>query len=205
MGTIDYTPHQETLRILIEAMNAMKICKITYQAIMQKKAKTYHIKPMKIFSYRDTIYLHARLAREPGRAYREPDFDPLLAIHRIKKVEITDRGYEYPADYKFEDAFDKNFGFMKDDCFEVEVEFTGWAASYVAERTWSPDQKIRKIDDEKLRLTFLASSEPELISWVLSFGEDARVIQPGWLVEEIQNKLLKLNNLYQRIIRSTNC
>jgi len=205
MGTIDYTPHQETLRILIEAMNAMKICKITYQAIMQKKAKTYHIKPMKIFSYRDTIYLHARLAREPGRAYREPDFDPLLAIHRLKKVEITDRGYEYPADYKFEDAFDKNFGFMKDDCFEVEVEFTGWAASYVAERTWSPDQKIRKIDDEKLRLTFLASSEPELISWVLSFGEDARVIQPGWLVEEIQNKLLKLNNLYQRIIRSTNC
>jgi predicted DNA-binding transcriptional regulator YafY len=193
-GTIDYTPHQENIRIMIEAMNAMKICRITYQAIMEKKAKTYYIKPLKIFSYRDTMYLHARLAREPGKAYREPDFDPLLAIHRLKKVEITDRGYEYPADYKFEDVFDKNFGFMKDDCFEVEVEFTGWAANYVAERTWSTDQKISKIDDNTIRLTFSASSDVELISWILSFGEDAKVITPEWVVEEIQNKLGKLNN-----------
>ena len=46
------------------------------QAIMEKKAKTYHIKPLKIFSYRDTMYLNARLAREPGKVYGEPDFDP---------------------------------------------------------------------------------------------------------------------------------
>lgn len=195
-GTIDYTPHQETLRTLIEAMNAMKICRITYQAIMQKKPKTYHIKPLKIFSYRDAIYLHARLAREPGKAYREPDFDPLLVIHRLKKVEITDRGYEYPADYNFEDVFDKNFGFIKDDCFEVEVEFTGWAAQYVAERIWSTDQKITNIDDDKVHLLFSASSDVELIAWILSFGEEARMIQPEWVVEEIRNKLNKLNKLY---------
>jgi len=195
-GTIDYTPHQEKVRILIESMKAMKICRITYQAIMGKKSKTYHIKPLKIFSYRDTMYLHARLAREPGKTYREPDFDPLLAIHRLKKVEMTDRSFEYPADYDFEDVFDKNFGFMKDDCFEVEAEFTGWAARYVAERTWSPDQKITKIDDDKIRLKFSVSSDVELIAWILFFGEEARVIGPEWVVEKIMAKIERLSAQY---------
>jgi len=196
-GTIDYTPHHEKILILIEAMNATKICRITYQAIMEKKAKTYHVKPLKIFSCRDTIYLHARMASEPGKAYREPDFDPLLAIHRLKKVEKTTRSFEYPADYKFEDVFDKNFGFMKDDCFEVVVEFAGWAASYVAERAWSPDQKIKKIDDDKILLTFSASSEAEVIAWILSFGEEAKVIEPERLIEEILNKVEKTAILYK--------
>jgi hypothetical protein len=109
---------------------------------------------------------------------------------------MTDRGYEYPADYKFEDVFDKNFGFMKDDCFEVELEFTGWAAQYVAERTWSPDQKITIIDDDKIRLILSASSDVELIAWILSFGEEARVIEPGWMVEEVAKKTKLMAGIY---------
>ena len=197
-GTIDYTPHQEYIRTLIEAMNAKKICRITYQAIMQKKAKTYHVKPLKIFSYRDTIYLHARLAKEPGKAYREPKFDPLLAIHRLKKVEMTERCFEYPADYNFNEVFDRSFGLVKEDCFEVEMEFQGWAADYVAERTWSPDQKISKVGDDKIRITFSASSEVELIAWILSFGEEAKVIQPEWVVEEIIKKIRRTAALYKK-------
>ncbi len=188
-GTIDYGPHQENIHILIDAMNKQSICRVTYQAIMQKKSKTYHVMPLKIFSYRDTLYLHARMARDPGKVYKEPDFDPLLAIHRLKKVEITERSFTYPEDYNFEAVFNKNFGFIKDDSFAVDVEFTGWAAHYVAERTWSSDQKITNIDDDKIRLEFLASSEVELIAWILSFGAEARVNAPDWLVEDIVNKV----------------
>jgi hypothetical protein len=62
----------------------MNAC-LTYQAIMQKKAKTYHVKHLKIFSCRDTRYLHARLTREPGKAYRAPDFDPSWPFTGLKK------------------------------------------------------------------------------------------------------------------------
>ncbi|MCX5831356.1 MAG: WYL domain-containing protein [Deltaproteobacteria bacterium] len=195
-GTIDYTPHQDKIRTLIDAMNAKKVCRITYQAVMQKKAKTYHVKPLKIFSYRDTVYLHARLAKEPGKAYSEPDFDPILAIHRFKKVEMTERAFEFPEDYKFDDAFDRNFGFMKDDCFDAMAEFTGWAADYVAERTWSPDQKITKIGDDKISMTLSVSSSVEFIAWILSFGGQAKVIEPEWLVEETVQTIKETASLY---------
>lgn len=195
-GTIDYTPHHDTIYTIIEGMEAKKICKVSYQAIMEKKEKIFYIKPLKLFSHNDTVYLHAQMAKYPGKRYQEPDYDPLLAVHRIKKVEMTDRGYEFPDDYDFEKTFNRNFGIAKEGSFEVEVECTGWAARFVSERIWSPDQKITKQSKGKIILTFSASSESELISRLLFFGEETRLIKPEWLVEEVKEKVKKMGSMY---------
>jgi len=195
-GTIDYTPHQDSLRKLIEAMDAKKVCKVTYRRILGPAAKTYYLKPLKIFSHRDTVYLHARFTKTPGELYQEPEYDPLFAIHRILEVELTDRPFEFPKNYDFDRAFNKNFGIMKGEPFEVEVEFTDKPAEYVAERRWSPDQRVIPMEGGKIRLLFTSSSKQEMIPWVLSFGELARVIRPVWLVEEIGQIAQKGSSLY---------
>jgi predicted DNA-binding transcriptional regulator YafY len=195
-GTIDYTPFHEIICNLIEAMEARKVCRVTYRAISSQRPKTFHIKPLKIFSHRDTLYLHAQKAKEPGKTYHAPDFDPLLAIHRMKQLEITDRIFEYPADFDFEKAFNRHFGVMKGKAFEVEVEFTGWAAQYVSERIWSPNQKIRKVGKNKICLTFMTTSIAELISWILSFGEHAKILSPPHTVNEISASISRLSKYY---------
>lgn len=119
-------------------------------------------------------------------------YDPLLAVHRMKKVTMTDNVYEMPSDYDFEKIFNKNFGVIKGKPFKVTAEFTGWAAMYVVERIWSPDQKIIKKGKNKIVLEFTASSESEVISWILSFGEEAKVLKPEGLVKEMK---LKINNM----------
>jgi predicted DNA-binding transcriptional regulator YafY len=159
------------------------------------RAKTFHIKPLKIFSHKDSVYVHACLARAPGKPYKEPEFNPLLAIHRIKKIEITDRLFEFPKNYDFDKAFKQNFGVIKEDAFEVEVEFTDWAAKYVSERIWSPDQKIHK-KNGTTKLTFSASSEPELISWVLSFGHQARLKKPDSLATKVKKASEDIKKIY---------
>ncbi|MBC8393270.1 MAG: WYL domain-containing protein [Deltaproteobacteria bacterium] len=195
-GSIDYTSHHQTIRRLIKAMDGEKVCKITYKKVMADRAKTFYIKPLKIFSHKDSIYLHARMAKAPGKIYKEPDFDPLLAIHRIKKLEVTETSFEFPKDYDFEKFFNQNFGVIKEEAFEVEVEFTGYPAKYVAERIWSPDQKLIEKKDGTVKLKFSASSEPELISWVLSFGNEAKLIKPKWLVKEIIPMIEKMQKAY---------
>lgn len=197
-GTIDYSPYYETIQKLIQAMNSGKICEISYQAIMEEEPKTFYIKPLKIFSHKDTVYLHARLAKAPGKPYVEPEFDPLLAIHRIKNVELTDRCFEFPADYNFEKFFNQQFGVIKEDAFEVEVEFSGWSAKFVAERVWSPDQKIESLDEGRIRLTFSASSEPEVVSWLLSYGDEAVLKSPEWLVEHVSNTIKRMIKIYKK-------
>ena len=196
-GSIDYTPHQDTIRTLIEAMDNRNICKITYKSILAKRAKTFYIKPLKIFSHKDSVYLHAHLARTPGKPYSKPDFNPLLAIHRIKQVEVTERQFTFPKNYDFDKAFKQNFGVIKEDAFEVEVEFTGWAAKYVSERIWSPDQEIVR-NNGKTVLKFSASSEPELLSWVLSFGDEAKLVKPDTLVGEARNRIKNMGKKYFR-------
>jgi predicted DNA-binding transcriptional regulator YafY len=165
---------------------------------MAARAKSFYIKPLKIFSNRDSVYVHACLARSPGKPYNEPKFDPLLAIHRIKKVELTDRLFEFPKNYDFEKTFKQNFGVIKEDAFEVEVEFTGWAARYVAERIWSPNQKIHKRNGTT-KLTFSASSEPELISWVLSFGQEVRLIKPKSIGLTLSKIIKNINHNYNSL------
>ena len=195
-GSIDYTPHQKTMRLLATAMENKKVCELTYKNLVEVNSKTFCIKPLKIFSSKDTVYLHAQMAKAPGKKYMEPEFDPLLAIHRIKKIEVTDRIFEFPEDYDFEKVFNRNFGIIKEETFKVTVEFSGSAGAYVSERTWSPDQKIVRKRNGNLQLIFSASSEPETIAWILSFGKSAELIKPRKLVEKIKMELNKMVDLY---------
>ena len=188
-GTIDYSPYHDSMRTLIEAMQMSKVCQVSYQAIMEDHPKELHVKPLKMFSHKDTVYLHARLAKKPGQPYVEPEFDPLLAIHRMKQVDMTERDFEFPSDYNFEKFFNRHFGVIKEKAFTVEAVFSGWSARYVAERVWSPDQKIEPVDEDKVKVTFSASSTPEVISWILSYGEEAELLEPKWLVKEIAEKI----------------
>jgi hypothetical protein len=73
--------------------------------------------------------------------------------------------------------------------FKVEAEFTGWAARYEAERIRSPGQEIEPLDDERGRLIFIASSETVVISWLLSYREDAELLKPNWLVTEVTDNI----------------
>lgn len=195
-GTIDYSQHHHIIQSIIRAMEEKRVCKVTYQRIMADEEKTYYIKPLKLFSHKDSIYLHTRKAKSPQKRYREPDYDPLLAVHRISDIEVTDRQFEFPNEYDFEKAFNKHFGIIKGEPFKAEVEFSGWAARFVSERTWSPDQKIVKKRNGTISLTFTVSSEPELMGWILNFAEEARVIKPAWLVDDVKNTIGLMAGVY---------
>jgi len=122
---------------------------------------------------------------------------PLLAVHRIEKAETTEWFIEIPPEYDFDKVFNRHFGLIKGNEFKVEAELTGYAAIYVAERIWSPDQKIRKTGEGSIRLTFTATSEPEVMSWVLSFGSEARLIKPKRLVNKLKAELERIKKLYE--------
>jgi predicted DNA-binding transcriptional regulator YafY len=180
-GYIDYTPHQETIRKLIRAMDERNICEVTYMAALSDKPKTYFIKPLKLFSHKDTLYLISAMARVLGKPFKRPVFDPLLAVHRIKTLEVTERSFEFPKSYNFKKQFDGHFGIIKSKPFKVEMVFSGYAAFYVSERIWSSDQSLLKYRDGTIKIKFSACSKPELVSWVLSFGKSAKVLKPNWL------------------------
>ena len=195
-GRIDYTPHHGALRTIMQGMEERKICRIEHQGPGESDPKTFYIMPLKIFPYRDAVYIHSRIARTPGKPYKDPGFDPLFALHRINKAELTGRLFEFPRDYDFEKAFNRDFGIIKRKAFKAEAALKGWAAQYAAERIWSPDQKIEKTAKGTIKLSFTSSSDSEVVSWLLFFGEDAQLLSPEWLVTKVKKKAEKLSKLY---------
>lgn len=196
-GTIDYTPRQNDIRQLVKAMDVKKVCEITYRKPWEETGKTFFIKPYKLISYNNALYLHAAMSRYPGSRKTEFEFDPLLAVHRLEKVSMTDKKFVFPVNYDFEKQFNQAFGIIKGDTFKVRLELTGYAASYAGERRFSPDQQIKKNKDCHCILTFTASSRPEVLAWVLSFGEEVKVLSPKWLVEEVKKAIKAMGDRYE--------
>jgi len=89
----------------------------------------------------------------------------------------------------------QGFGIWTQKKFRVVLELTDWAAAFVKERTWSPKQKIVQLKD-KTRLSFWATSEPEVIALVLSFGNNAKLIKPESLQVKLREELDQMNTLY---------
>jgi len=114
-------------------MENSKVCKITYKSIWNQEAKIFYIKPLKLFSKDDTIYLHAQIAKTPGKVYKASKFDPLLVIHRVENLEITETSFKFPDNFDFEKSFNQTFGVMKDDSFQARVAFSGYAAKLLCD------------------------------------------------------------------------
>ena len=195
-GAIDYSPFQKQLRILVDAMEARLVCEIKYQRILDKKPTTSRIKPLKIFAHRESVYVHSRYAKMPGIPFKPHGYDPMLALHRIKEVTKTETKFVFPQDYDFDRTMNKQFGVMHGSSFKVEAEFWGWAAGFVTERIWSPDQVVKKRRGGGIRISFTARSEVEVLDWVLRFGEEAKLVGPDWLVEKLKDQLAVVAGLY---------
>ena len=188
-GTIDYSPFQKQLRDLMDAMERKLVCEVDYKRILDKAPKRFRIKPLKVFSHRESIYVHSRYAKMPGEPFSPADYDPMLALHRIQEVRITDTKFKFPKDYDFERTMNRQFGVIHGRRFKVVAEFTGWAAGFVTERRWSPDQSIKPLRGGETRVTFTATSEPEVLNWILAFGDEAKLVGPAELVEKLRQRL----------------
>ncbi len=195
-GTIDYTPQQGAIRTIVQGLEERRIVALEYQALDEPRPKALCVKPLKLFSHREAMYLHARLARRPGQRVRAAEYDPLLAVHRIRAATLTERRYAFPRDYDFDAVFNRHFGVIKGEPFEVEIEFRESAARYAAERIWSPNQRLEWTAPDVLRLTFSCTSEWELLAWVFSFRERARLIRPDWLVARFHETLAAIRANY---------
>ena len=110
-------------------------------------------------------------------------------MHRIGTVELTERRFEPIAGDDFTARFNAEFGVIKEEPFEVAADFRDWAARYVSERVWCPDQMITRRKGGSIRIRFKASSEVEVISWILSFRSDCTLVKPEWLVKRLKGTL----------------
>lgn len=169
-GRIDYSPHQQTLELLLCAIRGHGVCRLRYKASGSKTSKEHLFAPGRLISMNLTLYVLGALLTEDGADVRHHTH---LAVHRIQEVART--GLVYSG--TFPDVAQGTFGLPWHEPREFHIRFrAGKAADYVCERIWADRQAIETQPDGSVILHITTCSEPELMAWVRSFGEEASLL-----------------------------
>jgi proteasome accessory factor B len=110
-----------------------------------------------------------------------------FAPARIQAAKLTGKTFTRPQKFSLEKRLRDSFGVHSGDGkFEVVIRFAPRAADYIREKKWHESQTLREFKDGTVELAMKLSSLPEVQRWVLSWGGDAKVLQPPELVESVR-------------------
>jgi hypothetical protein len=174
-GRLDYSPHFEHIEKLVEAAEKRLICLVRYKAAGKTEDKEHRFAPGRLVSLNSALYALGAGVTEDFKGLRHLTN---LAVHRITDVALTDRHF----DFELPEASPEAFGLPWHEPRQFRIQFqAGKAADYVRERIWAEEQKLEELNDGRLLLELTTRSEPEVLAWVRSFGNEAKLVESAIL------------------------
>jgi len=147
--------------------------------------------PLHIINYKDNWYLVAF-------CHEKQDFRDFL-MNRVMAVEYTGQKFKPYTEFNIEKHKRESQLFRGMEApVEVVIEFDKFAAHWIRLRPVHPTQRIVERADGSLEISFKVYTYENLLRWILSFGEHARVLAPLELQERVQKTIGKMSHLYNR-------
>ena len=125
-----------------------------------------------------------------------------LRLDRMYKVEITDMPQRHFSEVsEYTDYFDtpdytaKLFGMHGGEIYDIELKCSKKITEQVADR-FGEDIFIKKVTDEDFCFTVRAALSDALVSWVISYGDRVKVLEPQILRDMVIRRTEKVLGLY---------
>lgn len=116
---------------------------------------------------------------------------------RMLEVRPTGRTFKRPARFSPDHLLRGSFGVRSGTGhYRVALLFQPPAADYIREKRWHETQSLRERKDGSVELHLELSELEEITRWVLSWGGQARVLQPRELVCRVHTAARRLLELH---------
>jgi len=102
------------------------------------------------------------------------------------------RSYSVPEDFDFKDFTQRSFGVFQGEPVKVRVWFSPEVAGYVKEKIWHESQEIHPQDDGSVVFEAEVAGTIEIKAWIMSWGSQARVLEPESLRDEIRAEAMAI-------------
>jgi proteasome accessory factor B len=163
------------------------------------RAKAGYLAPYAMVFYRHGLYvLGGRLAKLEDDA--KSSSLGVFAVERFAEAKhLKDRPFEMPPGFRIHDFVDGAFNLHLGApglLHEVVVEFSREKALLVSTRLWHKTQRIEKLPNGRIRLSFTCQDVASVVSWILEWGPHARVIAPAELVRLVVDELTQAREQY---------
>ena len=175
---------------VLEAIKNNYLLDFNYFSKWEPEERHRKVMPFQLVFDDGSLYLYgaSKNPRVPG-----PRLYKLSKMHSLELVKF--RTFELPANFRFREDFEEGrFGaFQYDEAYDFKIEFTGEARSIVRECVWSDNQEIEENQQaDTTTISFTSSQWIPIFRWLLSFGENARPLEPDWLVEQWKESIEKM-------------
>jgi predicted DNA-binding transcriptional regulator YafY len=176
-GWKDYSHSTEVIDALTRAVFNKFIVRILHRAPYREKATEREVDPYKLWYVNNGLYM-------VGHDHRE-DALRTFAVERIQSAKLTNRRFEMPPAFDFEEFRRTAFNVIWGEPQEVKIRFSPSQAPYIKERTWHPTQHIETEHEGSVVLSLKVADLEEVKRWLIGFGAEACVIAPSQLREDI--------------------
>ncbi|MDD4635491.1 MAG: transcriptional regulator [Dehalococcoidales bacterium] len=121
-------------------------------------------------------------------------------VERIQSVHITEEKYEIPKEFDANRYLSPSLGIMvtSDELTKIKLRFKQKIARIIEESVWHPSQKLVNNEDGSLTMTMEINESPELVKWVLGWGDSVEVVSPDWLRDDIKNQTARMAAVYSK-------
>ena len=188
----DYAAHTEELDDLFQAVADLRPLRCRYRRGRDGQEDKITIHPYAMVLYKDAVYcVGLHVGRNEIRTF-------LLDRMRDTECAATER-FDLPDDFKVDDYFQGQFGIFRGvSPRKVVIDFDAKVAEFVRTRRVHPSQELTPLPKGAVRMTMMIGDLTELATWILGFGETARVVEPPDLVERVMKELEGALALYSK-------
>lgn len=187
-------PLPDAFALVARAVLTRRILRFGYRARSEPAdeppTRTRLVSPQRLIWYRSNWYLAAWC--HGARAFR------LFAVERIASPRIDDTPAREMSDAELDALAASGYGiFAGPATGSAVVRFSPRRARWVAEETWHPDQKSRRLPDGSHELEIPYTDPRELLMDCLRLGPDAEILSPPELREAARRLLAEALALYR--------
>jgi len=186
----DYRPKAKILKDCLHALIHRKRLNINYKSLNKHSVAEHELQIYTLLQYRNGLYLIGKT--EKG------DRIMVFALERITKTRGFGKTFNYPSRYSPEDYVDGAFGLIRHagESHQIVVNFDKVAEEIITSRKWHKTATTRKLKDGTIQLSMTVSALDQVIPWVLSFGQRAKVIKPKELKDRVKEEIKIMSKTY---------
>lgn len=185
------TPDPQCFAEILSALRLRQVVLVRYRSLSSGRTANRRLHPYHVFNNRGDWYVAAWDSRH--RDVRD------FALHRMRRVASLSEHYEIPANFDFTRYAGDSFAIEKGQApVDVAIRFRPKQARWIRERLWHRTARVEDEPGGGCVLRLRVSGMGEIKRWVMQFGEQAEVLSPETLRNEVAQGHLLAGATYSK-------
>lgn len=181
---------QQHYELILKALTSRLKVRLSYDSFYEQKVIRTLVSPYRVLFQRRSWYVIGRSSLH--RAVRT------FHLGRIETSELTDDPFEFPPRFRLDRYLGNAWKFVRERGarHNVRIRFQPLVARNVAEVAWHKTQRLIWNEDGTLDFHVTVDGLSEISWWIMGYAEQAEVLDPPELIEEISKRVQKMAAIY---------